>query len=366
MSSTPSPRRRPGAARIPFLIIAFLIPTLLGFLISSAPTVVDAECVCHSDAPTKLSGFLSQSSASPNPTTTRVSCNADVAIYMTRPLMNKPRSTTGWIVPFYNKAWKYLKETYGSCSVPRTLGAPIGPACEAFGAPKPLIAQFGLGQSPAMDPWSDGWGAWTTRFDPSSGGSRTNFRTWLGQTHNGWLPNDYGIKRLSIHYLCMAVETGAAGVNDTPAMAVWGQSTFSDICSYDFFNKTGMTSEATQAYTEWRADSTDTYPPGTSNARWFRDWYYPLWVEKGYSLAWHETFFGLLSQYFPTQPENSNANLVYTRRMNMGEYVHFMSATVGRNLRPMAITSFNSGFSSSQFTTARTAFPALNSMYTYP
>ncbi|KAI9102567.1 hypothetical protein DFS34DRAFT_398793 [Phlyctochytrium arcticum] len=188
-TSLPLRRRRPGAARIPFLILAFLIPTLLGILISSAPKVVDAKCVCHPDAPAKILGYLDQAGPSPNPTTTRVSCNADVAISMTGPLMAKGRATIGWIVPFYNKAWKHLKETYGGCSVPRLLKAPIGPECEAFGAPKPLLAQFGLGTAPV----SDGWASWRVRFDVSDDPSITNCRTWIGQAHNGWLNSDYCI-----------------------------------------------------------------------------------------------------------------------------------------------------------------------------
>ncbi|KAI9102576.1 hypothetical protein DFS34DRAFT_683574 [Phlyctochytrium arcticum] len=304
MDSASSPlRRRPGAARIPFLILAILIPTLLGVLISSVPTVVDADCVCHPDAPTKLSGFLDQAAGSPNPTTTRVSCNSDVAIYMTGPLMATGRATIGWIVPFYNMAWKFLKETYGGCSVPRLLKAPIGPSCEAFGAPKPLIAQFGLGTSPV----SDGWDSWRVRFDPSSGSSRTNYRTWMGQAHNVWSNTDYAIKKLTMNVLCKQVETGSGGVHETPANPIWGEGAFADICSYDFFNKSGMASMATQAYTDLDGTTTSSYPPGGSNARWFRNWYYPLWVEKRVLTSLARKVFRIVEHVLSDQVERQQA-----------------------------------------------------------
>ncbi|KAI9089823.1 hypothetical protein DFS34DRAFT_597905 [Phlyctochytrium arcticum] len=350
------PRRR-GAAKIPFLILALCVPILLGLIIGSSPTVVEAGCTCHTDAPSTIQGYLDQ--ALGPPMTTRVSCNADVAIYMTSTVMNLPKITTRWIVPFYNKAWKFMKTNFGSCSVPRDFPAPLGPGCEDFGAPKPLLLQFGTGQSPV----SDGWSGWRVRFDNDS---RAAFRHYVGQAHNGWAENDYGIKAAALNLLCRSVEVASQGVHETPAYPVWGAGYFADICQYDFLNRSGYASEAAQTYTDNMAESQSSLPPGTVNARWFRDWYYPLWVEKGNTLAWHQTFFALLSQYFPASYVNNGYNLKYSRRMDVGEYVHFMSATVGRNLVPMAQTAFNTGYNATKFATARTAFPALNSMYTYP
>ncbi|KAI9103141.1 hypothetical protein DFS34DRAFT_590703 [Phlyctochytrium arcticum] len=356
------PSHRRGAAKIPFLIMAFVAPLLIGSFISSVPTIAQANCVCHTSAPATLNGYLDQASGSPNPTTTRVSCNSDVAVYMTRPLINVARTTTKWIVPFYNNAYTYIKKTYGGCTVARDSAAPIGPGCEAFGSPKPLFVQLGLGTAPV----SDGWYSLRIRFDASGGASRTNYRSWLGSAYNGWDSNDHGIKRRAIHELCRLVELSSHGVHESPAYDLWGNSKFADICSYDFFNKTGMVSDAQASFTEWNADTSTTYPPGTTNARWFRDWYYPLWMESGYSIAFHESFFGYLSLYFPTNSENGGANLTYSRRMNLGEYVHFMSAAVGRSLVSKASSAFNTAWSLSQFTTARTTFSSMNSKYTYP
>ncbi|KAI9103047.1 hypothetical protein DFS34DRAFT_607273 [Phlyctochytrium arcticum] len=362
MTTTSSSQRQSGAAKLPFIFLALTIPLFLGVFIGSAPVIVGADCLCHTDAPYVLDGYLDHVVGSPNPTTARVFCNADVAVYMTDAMRALPRSTTKWVVPFFRKAWRFVKETYGGCMVPRALPASIGTACEALGAPKPLLVQLGLGTTPV----SNGWSNWNGRFDPSSGNSRSNFRSWLGQSYDDWSNTNYAPKKQAMNLICRLVETTSQGLHETPALPVWGSGKFADICTYDFFNRSGFASEASQAFTELMAGASNNYPSGTSNARWFRDWYYPLWVEKGYSLAWHETYFGLLSQFFPTNTENSGANLIYSRRMNVGEYVHFMSATVGRSLVSQASSAFNTGWNSGQFSTARSTFPALNLMYTYP
>ena len=76
-------------------------------------------------------------------------------------------------------------------------------------------------------------------------------------------------------------------------------------------------------------------------------------------MAFMDRFFGLLSQHFPKRPENDNRNLVYTRRMNAGEFVHFVSGAVGRDLSGLAQQAFNSGFNRAQFDQARAAFPGI-------
>ena len=70
-------------------------------------------------------------------------------------------------------------------------------------------------------------------------------------------------------------------------------------------------------------------------------------------------FFRLVSQHFPKQPENGGRNMIYSRRMNLGELVHFTSAAAGRNLSSLATTAFGTAFTTAQFNQARTDFPAL-------
>ncbi|KAI9091889.1 hypothetical protein DFS34DRAFT_634493 [Phlyctochytrium arcticum] len=114
------------------------------------------------------------------------------------------------------------------------------------------------------------------------------------------------------------------------------------------------------------SSSSNDRPSGSNDVFWFRDWHYPLRVQMGNSLAFYNTFFGFLNEYFPTVLENGGANLAYVRKLDVGEYVHFMSAAVGQSLVSKASTAFNSGWIPSKFATARVTFPALNSMYTYP
>ncbi|KAI9089821.1 hypothetical protein DFS34DRAFT_638845 [Phlyctochytrium arcticum] len=348
--------RRGGAAKIPFLILALCVPLLLGLLIGSSPTAVDASCTCHSDAPDTFENYLVHGILSSN-IFTRVSCNYDVAIYMNSGLMNVDRMTTRWILPFYNKAWKFLKNTYGTCEIPRNLPAPIGPGCENFGEPKPLVAMLGDGQDVGNGFWD-----WRVRFDSDT---RTDFRHFLAQGNDDW-GNDYEIKVRAMNLLCRSVEVGSQGIHLTPVRDVWGDGYFSDMCTFDFFNRSGYAAEASRFYTEQMENVQSAYPPDTQDAIWFRNWYYPLWVQYGNTLAWHNKFFALLSRYFPTELSGNGINLVYTGQMNVGEYVHFMSATVGRSLIPMAISAFNSGYKPAQLDDARLTFPDLNSMYTYP
>ncbi|MET9630400.1 hypothetical protein ABZX92_23305 [Lentzea sp. NPDC006480] len=45
--------------------------------------------------------------------------------------------------------------------------------------------------------------------------------------------------------------------------------------------------------------------------------------------------------------------------MNAGEFVHFMSGAVGRDLSGMAQQAFNSGFNRAQFDQAKVNFPSI-------
>ncbi|KAI9102479.1 hypothetical protein DFS34DRAFT_609316 [Phlyctochytrium arcticum] len=347
-----------GAAKIPFLIISLFVPLLLGGFISHAPNnVADAACYCHPNAPQVINGFL-QFAPTSTPVTTRVSCNYDVAVYMSDSVQNLGQRTLRWIVPFFNAAWKHVKKTYGGCRVQRGIAGPTGPNCELFGEPRPLIVQMGTETAPL----SANYYYYTDRF---SSYAAIGNSIWYGQASNGWSSMDWALKRRIVHAVCKIASTSSQGVRADPAAYIW-QHKFADICSYDVLNKTGYAAEAKNVYDDWSTNSYANHPDGATNVNWFRDWYWPLYVDKGYTLEFHQTYFGLLSEYFPTEWENSNTNLVYSRMMDVGEYVHFLSAAVGYKLNSRAATVFNGGWNATAYAAARVAFPALNSMYTYP
>ncbi|KAI9088853.1 hypothetical protein DFS34DRAFT_639844 [Phlyctochytrium arcticum] len=352
------------AAKYRFLVLSLILPIFLGSALSNISSV-ESACTCHSDAPRSLTGYIDRetTSSSNNLHFSRVSCNYDVALYMSDALKALPSQTTQWIVPFYNKVWKYLKKTYGGCTVDRQIPASAGgPGCRDFGAPKPLVVQLGV---PGAG-WYNGWYKSYDRFDPSFGNERVNFRSYLTATFDGWSDTNFAIKQKTIYALCILVEYASQGVHHTPMVNyVWGQDNFSEMCMYDVFRNTGFAAEAAQEYDILMAKTQSKHPSDATNVNWFKDWFWPLYQENNHTMSFQSTYFGLMSQYFPTYIQGPG-NEVYARQMNIGEFAHFMSAAVGRSLEAMAMGGFNTGWKQEWFAKARTAFPALNSMYDYP
>jgi hypothetical protein len=78
-----------------------------------------------------------------------------------------------------------------------------------------------------------------------------------------------------------------------------------------------------------------------------------LWGDHGHAQV-TVRFFGLLGQYFP------NNGTDFTRDLNWGEFVHFMSGAAGVNLKSMATTAFGRPADrDAQFTQARADFPGI-------
>ena len=161
-----------------------------------------------------------------------------------------------------------------------------------------------------------------------------------------------------VHKACHQVEGASQGVHESPAFAVWGDSKWAEFCVYDFYARTGRTADADRVLRSF-SSSRDNLPAGAQGAAWFRDWFLPLWQDSGNNAEVMQRFFGLLSQHFPTRPGNAGRNLVYTRRMTAGEFVHFSSAAAGTDLSARAAAAFNTGFSRADFEKAQRDFPAM-------
>ncbi|GLZ29268.1 hypothetical protein Lesp02_14580 [Lentzea sp. NBRC 105346] len=306
------------------------------------PPVGGDPGTCHPDAPPTLSDYISDHAAQ----MTRVSCNADAAVYFDPALLALPPGQTAWAPGFVTDVWRHYRETYGACAVDRPLPAPIGPGCVRFGHPKPLIAFF------HQDRYHGGTVA--NRFDEFSG-----FRNTIDVGDNGWSSSNETLRDVITHEECHIVEGASQGVHESPAFGeIWGDSKWAEICQYDFYRRTGRTADATRVFNQY-TNNRDDLPQGARQAAWFRDWFHPLYTETGSDMKFMERFFGLLNQYFPKRQENNNRNLIYTRRMNAGEFVHFMSGAVGRDLSSMAEKAFNSGFNRAQFDQARATFPQI-------
>ncbi|GAA2588358.1 hypothetical protein GCM10010435_78410 [Winogradskya consettensis] len=309
---------------------------------TAAPTRTTVPAAsCHQDAPATLTDYISDH----RDALTRTACNADVAVYFDNDLKALPAAHVAWVSPFVTDVWKYIKATYGKCDVDRQLPAPIGPGCTNFGAPKPALAFFHQGRH--------GGGTVNNRFDANSG-----FRTTIDVGDTGWDESNGVLHDEIVHEACHEVEGSSQGVHESPAFDVWGDSKWAEFCVYDFYANTGRTADAqrTEALFSGHADN---LPAGAKDAHWFKDWFLPLWHDSGNNAAVMQRYFGLLSQHFPTRTENSGRNLIYTRRMNAGEYVLFTSAAAGKDLSGRAAQAFNSGFSRAQFEQARKDFPGV-------
>jgi len=81
-------------------------------------------------------------------------------------------------------------------------------------------------------------------------------------------------------------------------------------------------------------DKSETFPNPDHPTYWFKDWFYPIWLNYGQSTVL-KNFFELLAEHF------HQYNGEYARKLNMGEFLHFWSGAAGVNLKPLAITAFH-------------------------
>jgi hypothetical protein len=329
--STTSPR--PPATTPPTVAPTTAAPT------TNPPKPRPAEC--HSDAPATLSDYIGSHGIA----MTRVSCDADVAVYFDADLRALPAAGTTWITPFTAEVWRHIKDSYGACATKPVLAEKVGTGCVRFGEPKPALAFYHQGKHQG--------GTVSNRFDAFAG-----HRTTLDVGINGWRESDRVLHDMIVHEACHQVEGSSQGTHESPAFPIWGDSKWAEFCIYDFYVRSGRTADADRVFKMWTAGR-DNLPAGAKNAAWFQDWFYPLWKENGQNAAVMQRFFGLLAQHFPKRSHNGGANQTYARRMNAGEFVLFTSAAAGKDLSARAAQAFNTGFDRAQFEKAQRDFPGV-------
>jgi hypothetical protein len=154
------------------------------------------------------------------------------------------------------------------------------------------------------------------------------------------------------HLAAVLVEDVADGRTGAPADALWQQGKWAEFYRYDLYVALGETDQVTTWYAQWTAATwTDPFP--VANTHWFRDWSFPLWRDHG-GAATLSRFFALLARDFPARDG------VYTRDLNWGEFVHFMSGAAGVDLKPLATAAF--GWPAdweTELQAARTTFPQI-------
>jgi hypothetical protein len=243
--------------------------------------------------------------------------NDDVAVYFDADV---DRATTTWILPFLTRVWRYTRTTYGEFKSGATDGR--------------LYGIFHQGRYSGGHP--------STYFDSSH-----DLRNVSDCGPGPWPAS--GID-LPSHETAHVVEGANNGVHGSPAFGVWMDSKWSEFYQYDLYVALGMTSDADRVFTRY-TNTTDTYPQ--AGTHWFRDWFYPLWRDHGHAQVMVR-FFQLLSQHFP---KNGND---YSRNLNWGEFVHFMSGAAQTNLKAQANMAFGPNSpTDAEFNAARSAFPQI-------
>ena len=322
--------------------LAILAPVALLLVSAAAAAVwwqgpVQAADGCPAEAPATLTDYVPDR---PAPAMTQLACTGGVALYADAQVKALPTDRTGWVQPFVASLWQYLVQNYGACAVPRRPTAPIGPDCERFGHPKPLMVMMAGGRS--------GDGTMTTRFDPVSG-----FRNTLWASSTDWV-DAAPVRDALVRQGCRLAESAGQGVAGAPAADLWGDA-FASLCTFDFYRSAGRSDDLLRTFTAYTAA---TQNAGSLHARWFRDWMVPLWVDSSSTQSFG-ALFGLLSRDFPTEAANDGRSVRFSRALTLGELVHFTSAAVGQDLSTRAAVVFGSAFTRAALDQAKQDWPNL-------
>jgi hypothetical protein len=246
--------------------------------------------------------------------------NNEVVIYVDDAM---PRKGTAWIAPFLTKVWQYTKKTYGD----------MGPDSRLFAV---LHQGKFFGGHPS------------TYFDESH-----DHRNVIDCGAISWGYSQ--IDALS-HEVGHIVESTSNGVHESPAFDLWKDSKWIEFYQYDHYVGLGMDREARSLFDKFSRQTAD-FP--ARGAHWFRDFFYPLWRDHGHAQVMVR-FFRLLAKHFPKELDEDGKSLRYTRRMNWGEFLHFISGAAAKDTRPLAKKAFGwpEDFEE-QFQKARAEFPEI-------
>jgi hypothetical protein len=233
------------------------------------------------------------------------------------------RGRTGWTLQFVSRAWRYVKSVYG----------------DDFGPDGRLYAVFHQGHYSGGHP--------ATHFAASH-----DHRNAIDCGPGPWGEECEGKYDMPSHEIAHVVEFANNGVEGSPAFPVWGDSKWAEFFIYDLYVGLGMQRDAARVRTDFLRGS-DPFPRGGTH--WFRDWFGPLWQEaRGPDVL--VEYFRLLAEWFPRKGDRRH----YSRSMNLGEYVHFTSGAIGRDLTYQAEIAFGRRDSwLAELAAARRAFPEI-------
>jgi hypothetical protein len=229
-----------------------------------------------------------------------------------------------WPYELMSRTWKYAKAVYGEMGKdPRLYVVLHGGTYGNVGQPQ---------------------------YYPDSSGDNRNIVDFSCTDWNDFVFPEPGL----IHEVCHVIESCNNNVKGSPAFEVWGDSKWQDIFIYDVYKGLQMEDKLKAFYNFYLEDAVN-YP--AKNSHWFKNWWLPIYTKYGESKVLNN-FFVLLSKNFPKANTAENGFPEYTRRMNLGEYIHFMSGAAGVNLQAIATEAFGwSEECDAQFKKARIDFP---------
>jgi hypothetical protein len=256
-----------------------------------------------------------------------VAYNDSVALYLDDFVS---RTNTRNLLPFLTKTWKYSQSVYGN---PRN--KQLDTDRLFFVAHQQTAPQYAGAQM-------------ATLYDANH-----DYRNVIDYNRSDW-SKAAEVYEDVLMQTARILEVTASGRHGSPAYPLWHVSKWAELFTYDTYKALGMDAEALAYYNKVNTRS-ESFP--LANSYWFREFFFPTWRDHGKAQVMAK-FFALLGDNFPAKAAPSQD---FARDMNMGEFIHFMSAAAGTDLRPQAKAAFGLWLRSweASFQQARTDFPNL-------
>jgi hypothetical protein len=208
-----------------------------------------------------------------------------------------------WIAAYVTRAWQYVLRTYGSINNNRLTSDRLYLVLHRNkfgGVHHATVYDANHGNRYVIDAGANDWSA-----------SNTNYNTLIGN-------------------MAHLVQHTAHGRNGSPQYPLWKD--WIEYFRYDVYNALGMTAQATAQYnSSW----TRAYGSPADNSLWFQRWFFALSQNYG-GMNVVVNYFDLLGDYFPVRSNGQD----FARDIGLGEFIHFMSAAAGKDLRATARTAF--------------------------
>ncbi|KAI9094016.1 hypothetical protein DFS34DRAFT_629601 [Phlyctochytrium arcticum] len=310
--------------------------------------VVTASQACHPDTPPTLEIAYAWNSSKVS--VTRGSCYFDVAFYYNDAFLVRPKSGVAWFEPWVRDVWAYMRRNFGSCAVPRTPTSGVGRQCENFAAPKAVAVYAMLGDN-AMTRQT------ISRFITQDGANRDHIHIYKDSFEKA----DAAVIKDGVgQELALIAEMTAQGIHNWATPWLWSKSWgWSPFLLYDFYHQSGAIASRDRYYATKAAHFIGRgYPDDATGHSWFL-FFHELWLNNGQNVYFMTKFWHIFSRYYPLEQISATKEWHTTKVMNIGEFAHFISAAVGRNLTSMMEPHFNTGWKPQTYFDALAEFPFL-------